>query len=164
MARAGAIAPAQGSLRYVQVPTRRVGDQRRWRCTRRQHLADFGSLNLHGMFMSITTVLNSAFMVRLILLTPAGTILALATMATAIGVVAKDNFLANVSNFILLLTDFLIPWTSINLADFHVIRMSGYNIDDLFKPRRPLQGRRLARHDRVHRGHRGRDSIHRQPH
>jgi NCS1 family nucleobase:cation symporter-1 len=43
--------------------------------------------------------------------------------------------LTNFSNFILLLAYFLIPWTSINLADFYLVRKERYSIDDMFKPR-----------------------------
>jgi len=93
------------------------------------------SLNLYGMFMSTTTVLNSAFKVRVSPLLRAGLIVAVAAVATTIGIVGKDNFLTNFSNFILLLAYFLIPWTSINLADFYVIRKERYSIDDMFKPR-----------------------------
>lgn len=93
------------------------------------------SLNLYGMFMSTTTVLNSVFKMKVSALTRAVLIIVVAAVAATIGLVGKDNFLTNFSNFILLLAYFLIPWTSINLADFYVIRKERYSIDDMFKPR-----------------------------
>ncbi|WP_199255058.1 purine-cytosine permease family protein [Mycolicibacterium mengxianglii] len=93
------------------------------------------SLNLYGMFMSTTTVLNSVFKIKVSPLMRAGLIVVVAAVATTIGIAGKDNFLTNFSNFILLLAYFLIPWTSINLADFYVVRKERYSIDDMFKPR-----------------------------
>ncbi|WP_158087176.1 purine-cytosine permease family protein [Mycobacterium aquaticum] len=93
------------------------------------------SLNLYGMFMSTTTVLNSVFKLKVSPLLRAMLIVIVAAVATTIGLVGKDNFLTNFSNFILLLAYFLIPWTSINLADFYVVRKERYSVDDMFKPR-----------------------------
>ncbi|MDH6199045.1 NCS1 family nucleobase:cation symporter-1 [Mycobacterium frederiksbergense] len=92
------------------------------------------SLNVYGMFMSTSTVLNSVFKMKVSPLMRVGLIVVVATVATTIGILGKDNFLVNFSNFILLLAYFLIPWTSINLADFYVIRKERYSIDDMFKP------------------------------
>ncbi|KAA0095207.1 cytosine permease [Mycolicibacterium sp. P1-18] len=92
------------------------------------------SLNLYGMFMSTTTVLNSFFKMTVSPLLRAVLIVIVATVATTIGLVGKDDFLANFTNFILLLAYFLIPWTSINLADFYLVRKERYSIDDMFKP------------------------------
>ncbi|MGW4099157.1 MULTISPECIES: purine-cytosine permease family protein [unclassified Mycobacterium] len=92
------------------------------------------SLNVYGMFMSTSTVLNSVFKMKVSPSMRVGLIVAVAAVATTIGILGKDNFLINFSNFILLLAYFLIPWTSINLADFYVIRKERYSIDDMFKP------------------------------
>ncbi|MCV7228115.1 purine-cytosine permease family protein [Mycolicibacterium komossense] len=92
------------------------------------------SLNLYGMFMSTTTVLNSVFKMKVSPLLRGVLIVIVAAVATTIGLVGKDNFLTNFSNFILLLAYFLIPWTSINLADFYLVRKERYSIDDMFKP------------------------------
>lgn len=92
------------------------------------------SLNLYGMFMSTTTVLNSMFKMKVSPLLRAVLIVVVAAIATTIGLVGKDDFLGNFSNFILLLAYFLIPWTSINLADFYLVRKERYSIDDMFSP------------------------------
>ncbi|SHR30772.1 purine-cytosine permease family protein [Mycobacteroides abscessus] len=92
------------------------------------------SLNLYGMFMSTTTVLNSVFKMKMSSRLRAVLIVVVAAVATTTGLVGKDNFLTNFSNFILLLAYFLVPWTSINLADFYLVRKERYSIDDMFKP------------------------------
>ncbi|WP_158171106.1 purine-cytosine permease family protein [Rhodococcus sp. JT-3] len=99
-------------------------------------LIGVNSMDIYGAFMSTTTVLNSlARRIRITPLARAGIIILMAAIATLIGVLGKDNFLHNFHNFILLLAYFLIPWTSINLVDFYLIRKEKYDVNALADPR-----------------------------
>ena len=91
------------------------------------------ALNLYGLFMSTTTVIGSLSRLRMTGFSRAALIVALAAVTAAIAVAGRANFLTNFTNFILLLAYFLIPWTSINLADFYLIRKERYNIDDMYR-------------------------------
>ncbi|MYM19311.1 cytosine permease [Brevibacterium sp. 5221] len=92
------------------------------------------ALNLYGLFMSATTILNSLFRFRVTPAVRLSIIVVGAAVACAVSLVGRENFLANFTNFILLLAYFLIPWTSINLADFYLVRRERYNIRALFDP------------------------------
>ncbi|GAB6902318.1 purine-cytosine permease family protein [Kineosporia succinea] len=90
------------------------------------------ALNLYGMFMSTTTTLTALGTSRVGPALRTGLILLGAVVGTVIAVVGRENFLGNFTNFILLLAYFLIPWTSINLVDFYLVRKERYVIDDIF--------------------------------
>ncbi|MGX6447245.1 purine-cytosine permease family protein [Patulibacter sp. S7RM1-6] len=93
------------------------------------------ALNLYGAFMSSTTTLNSLFRLRVTSRMRATIIVVPAVVATVIAIVGKDDFLGNFSNFVLLLAYFLIPWTSINLADFYLVRKERYDLAEMYKPK-----------------------------
>ncbi|WP_432562004.1 purine-cytosine permease family protein [Kineococcus sp. SYSU DK003] len=92
------------------------------------------ALNLYGMFMSATTTLTVFSRERVGVWLRAAIILVAAVVGTAIAIVGRANFLDNFTNFILLLAYFLIPWTSINLVDFYLVRKERYVIEDIFEP------------------------------
>ena len=54
-------------------------------------------------------------------------------IALVMALAGKDNFLANFTNFLLLLLCILIPWTAVNLVDYYVIKHGEYDIDALFE-------------------------------
>jgi len=45
----------------------------------------------------------------------------------------KDSFIANYTNFILLLLYVLVPWTAINLVDYYLLRHGHYDVDAFFR-------------------------------
>ena len=47
---------------------------------------------------------------------------------------ASANFLANFSNFLLLVLYFFIPWTAVNLTDYFIVRKGHYAIAEIFEP------------------------------
>ncbi len=47
---------------------------------------------------------------------------------------ASENFLANFSNFLLLVLYFFIPWTAVNLTDYFIVRKGHYAIAEIFEP------------------------------
>jgi NCS1 family nucleobase:cation symporter-1 len=59
-------------------------------------------------------------------------VVAAAVVGTLIAILGQGNFVSNYENFILFLAYFLIPWTSINLADFYTVRKERYDIAAIF--------------------------------
>ncbi len=57
-----------------------------------------------------------------------------AIVGMILGVIAEGNFDANLTNFIVFLTYFVIPWTAINLTDFYLVRHGQYDPDAFFRP------------------------------
>lgn len=92
-------------------------------------------LNLYGCFMSSATTLTAIRRhgvgprVRIVY------VVVSAIVGAAIAVIGRGDFLDNYENFILFLAYFLIPWTSINLVDFYLVRMERYDISAIFDPR-----------------------------
>jgi len=58
---------------------------------------------------------------------------AVAVIGTVLAIAASAHFLTDLSNFVLFLLYFLIPWTAINLTDYYVVRRGRYDIDDFFR-------------------------------
>lgn len=98
------------------------------------------ALNLYGAFMSSTTIISSLVKIKVNQAVRATLIVAAAVVATSIAIAGRENFLGNFLNFILLLAYFLIPWTSINLADFYLVRKEKYTVADFFTPKGEYPG------------------------
>ncbi|MFF0223505.1 purine-cytosine permease family protein [Streptomyces sp. NPDC004629] len=91
------------------------------------------ALNLYGMFMSATTTFTVFVKGPINVAARTLIILCSAAVGTVLAITGRSNFLDNFTNFILLLAYFLIPWTSINLVDFYLVRRERYAIDDIFE-------------------------------
>lgn len=98
-------------------------------------------LQVYGTFMSATTIAGSVWHFRKI---SQGirvvSILTIAGIGSAIAVAARGDFLGNLTTFIVLLALFLVPWTSINLVDFYLVRRERYDIDAIFEPEGRYRG------------------------
>lgn len=62
-------------------------------------------------------------------------------VALVLGLVAADNFLVNLSNFMVLLLCVLVPWTAVNLVDYYVLRHGHYDLPSLFERDGGVYGR-----------------------
>jgi nucleobase:cation symporter-1, NCS1 family len=62
----------------------------------------------------------------------------LAMLAALLG---KDSFLANYTDFILLLLYVLVPWTAINLVDYYLLRHGQYDVASFFRQDGGIYGR-----------------------
>lgn len=67
--------------------------------------------------------------------------LVITAIGLAISLFAAGNFLANYTNFILLLLYVLVPWTAINLVDFYLVRHGDYDVDAFFTAEGGVYGR-----------------------
>jgi len=91
-------------------------------------------LNLYGIFLTTTTTIAALQRFRTSLSTRLGFVLGAAIVGTAVAVLGQGNFIANYTNFLLLLLYFVIPWSAINLVDFYLLRREQYDINSIFDP------------------------------
>lgn len=62
-------------------------------------------------------------------------------VAVVLAVVAADNFLVNLTNFMVLLLCVLVPWTAVNLVDYYALRHGDYHLPSLFERDGGVYGR-----------------------
>jgi nucleobase:cation symporter-1, NCS1 family len=62
-------------------------------------------------------------------------------LSLAGALLGKDSFIANYTNFILLLLYVLVPWTAINLVDYYLLRHGQYDVDSFFRHDGGIYGR-----------------------
>jgi NCS1 family nucleobase:cation symporter-1 len=91
-------------------------------------------LNLYGIFMSVTTTLTAIKPFPVTRTVRAAMTVVLAVIGTSVAILGQGNFVHNLTNFILFLSYFLIPWTAINLADFYWVRQERYDLKAIFDP------------------------------
>lgn len=91
-------------------------------------------LNLYGIFLTTTTTIAALQRFRSSVRTRLGFVLGAAVVGTAVAVLGQGNFIANYTNFLLLLLYFVIPWSAINLVDFYLLRHEQYDINSIFDP------------------------------
>ena len=63
-----------------------------------------------------------------------GVLVVFTVVATAVAMLSSEDFINNYHSFLLGLLYFLIPWTSVNLVDYYIVRRSHYAIRELFNP------------------------------
>ncbi|SDI61706.1 purine-cytosine permease family protein [Pseudomonas panipatensis] len=59
--------------------------------------------------------------------------LLLFSASLAIALLGQDNFMANYTNFILLLLYVLVPWSAINLVDYYLVAHGQYDVPSFFR-------------------------------
>ncbi len=91
-------------------------------------------LNLYGIFLTTTTTIAALQRFRSSLSTRLGFVLGAAIVGTTVAVLGQGNFIANYTNFLLLILYFVIPWSAINLVDFYLLRREQYDINSIFDP------------------------------
>ncbi|MFB9857205.1 purine-cytosine permease family protein [Paenarthrobacter aurescens] len=92
-------------------------------------------VDLYGGFMSIVTItgaLKASTGVRPV--TRVLTVLGISAVGTVLAIAGRGDFLNTLMNFIVLLAVFLVPWTSINLIDFYLVRKENYDIPAIYDP------------------------------
>jgi nucleobase:cation symporter-1, NCS1 family len=89
--------------------------------------------NLYGPFLAGAAALSPSGRVGS---APVARFLAAAVVAilgTLFGILASAHFLTDLSNFVLFLLYFMIPWTAINLTDYYLVRRGRYDVEDMFR-------------------------------
>jgi NCS1 family nucleobase:cation symporter-1 len=61
------------------------------------------------------------------------TALVLFSISLTLALLGQDDFMANYTNFILLLLYVLVPWTAINLVDYYLVAHGSYDVASFFR-------------------------------
>ncbi|MER5516913.1 cytosine permease [Streptomyces sp. NPDC002763] len=92
------------------------------------------ALNMYGGSLTLISAIDSFKRVRPTLGVRLITIGVTAALSLVGALAATSNFLTNFNNFLLLVLYLFIPWTSVNLMDYYVVRRGHYAIAEIFKP------------------------------
>jgi NCS1 family nucleobase:cation symporter-1 len=93
------------------------------------------ALNMYGGSLTLISAIDSLKRIRPTLLIRIITITITAGLGLVGALVSSSDFLANFTNFLLLVLYFFIPWTAVNLVDYYIVRRGHYAITEIFKPR-----------------------------
>ncbi|MED3727637.1 cytosine permease [Priestia filamentosa] len=88
--------------------------------------------NLYGAFMSTITTIEPFWKIKVTQKVRIGMIFGVTLAGTILCFLGQNNFLSFFLNFIFFISYFLIPWTSINLVDYYLLRHGKYNVKDIF--------------------------------
>jgi NCS1 family nucleobase:cation symporter-1 len=93
------------------------------------------ALNLYGATLSILTSIQT-FASRWTPGKRSRTVVSAAVLAACLiaAVAAANDFVARFMRFILTMLDVLVPWATINLVDFYLIKRRAYDVPSLFAP------------------------------
>jgi len=92
------------------------------------------ALNMYGGSLTLISSVDSLRRIRPTLTLRITTIGVTALISLVGANLASENFLANFSNFLLLVLYFFIPWTAVNLTDYFIVRKGHYAIAEIFEP------------------------------
>lgn len=95
-------------------------------------LAVINGLNFYGAFMSITTIIETFTKLKGTILTRSWLMFSCLIICGVLAIWGQGDFLTKFSNFILFLSYFMFPWTTINLIDYYFLRKGKYNVAALF--------------------------------
>jgi len=91
-------------------------------------------LNMYGGSLTLISAIDSFKRVRPTLGVRIATIGFTALLSLWGALTASENFLGNFENFLLLVLYLFIPWTSVNLVDYFIVRRGHYAIAEIFNP------------------------------
>jgi NCS1 nucleoside transporter family len=98
-------------------------------------LVSVTALNMYGGSLMLISAIDSFKRVRPTLAVRLVTIGLTAVLSLIGALAATSHFLENFNNFLLLVLYLFIPWTSVNLMDYYVVRRGHYAIAEIFNPR-----------------------------
>jgi len=91
-------------------------------------------MNLYSAYMSVVTIFSGLRGITSISRIQKLIVMAfLMTLATAVSMVAQENFDAYFSDMLNIMIYLLVPWSAINLADYYVVQKGVYDIPDMFQ-------------------------------
>ncbi len=92
------------------------------------------ALNLYGGSLTLISASDSFKRVQPTLTVRVVTITLTGLISLVLALASTASFLANFENFLLLVLYLFIPWTSVNLVDYFLIRRGHYAIAEIFNP------------------------------
>lgn len=90
------------------------------------------AVNLYGCFITTSTILSTWIKIRFTKKARVITVSACSVGVMLIAVLGYGHFVDAFSNFINFLAYFIFPWTSINLADYFLVRRGTYEVSAFF--------------------------------
>src|SRR3954451_7053386 len=102
---------------------------------------DASVINLYGPALCFVTLIQT-FKADWLPGARARAVVTLMWMAIALylALFLADRFLANYSNFVLMLLYVLVPWSVINLVDYYLIKRAHYDVPSFFEARGGIYG------------------------
>ena len=97
-------------------------------------LVSVTALNMYGGSLTLISGMDSFKKVQPTTTVRVITIGITAALSLAGALAATSHFLANFSNFLLLVLYLFIPWTAVNLVDYYIVRRGHYAIAEIFNP------------------------------
>jgi purine-cytosine permease-like protein len=92
------------------------------------------ALNMYGGSLTLISAADSFKRVRPTLSVRLVMIGVTAALSLVVALASTSSFQSNFENFLLLVLYFFIPWTSVNLVDYFVVRKGHYAIAEIFRP------------------------------
>jgi NCS1 family nucleobase:cation symporter-1 len=92
------------------------------------------ALNMYGGSLTLISAIDSFVKVQPTTTIRAVTIGITAALSIVGALAATSHFLANFTNFLLLVLYLFIPWTAVNLVDYYIVRRGHYAIAEIFNP------------------------------
>ena len=92
------------------------------------------ALNLYGGSLTAISAIDSFKRVRPTLGVRVVMIAFTAAISLVIALISSESFLTNFEDFLLLILYLFVPWTSVNLVDYYVVRRGHYAVAEIFKP------------------------------
>jgi NCS1 family nucleobase:cation symporter-1 len=98
-------------------------------------LASVTALNMYGGSLTLISAIDSLRSVKPTMAVRLATIGFTAALSLIGALAASEDFLGNFENFLLLVLYLFIPWTSVNLVDYYIVRRGHYAMAEIFNPR-----------------------------
>jgi len=93
------------------------------------------ALNMYGGSLTLISAIDSFAKVRPTARVRIVTISVTAVLSLIPALLIGENFLTNFEDFLLLVLYLFIPWTSVNLVDYYIVRRGHYAVAEIFNPR-----------------------------
>ncbi|WP_405827523.1 purine-cytosine permease family protein [Streptomyces sp. NBC_01176] len=98
-------------------------------------LVSVTALNMYGGSLTLISAIDSFRRVRPTVAVRLVTLGLTAALSVVGALAATAHFLENFNDFLLLVLYLFIPWTSVNLMDYYVVRRGHYAVAEIFNPR-----------------------------
>lgn len=92
------------------------------------------TINIYAASLELITILDSIKAVRPTRALRIVGCLVIAAAAVIGSLVSTGEFLANFGSFLVILLYVLVPWTSVNLVDYYLVRRGRYAVKEIFNP------------------------------
>ena len=92
------------------------------------------TINIYAASLELITILDSIKAVRPTRALRVVGCLVIAAAAVIGSLVSTGEFLANFGSFLVILLYVLVPWTSVNLVDYYLVRRGRYAVREIFNP------------------------------